>query len=388
MPLSSSLILAALLLPSAAASDWSHQQFDPARRGGEGPLPSRPTLAWKFKADGSFLTPPAVASGRVIAADDEGKLSCLSLVDGKTLWDRRFTGAFLAAPVVSEGRIFTAVSRRETRYETTRGGLFSAGGSVAVTDEKGEALALDLERGQTLWRRYFTRPIQGGPAVRGDRLVLGSSDHKIHCLSARDGALLWTYKTSGEVVASPAIVEDRVLAPSRDQRLYCLDLMTGKELWAFKGSSDFVSPCACVGGRAFVASADGNVFCVNLSDGEPIWRFQATEGVVSAPGVSDRRVYVASGPVLHCLSGGDGEEIWKARSSRNFFFSPAVSGERLVVSSRTGSLLCLNALTGEDAWSYPLVRDATARLSLAPGRVLAATAGRYLYCLGEDGGDR
>ena len=383
MLLSPGMLLAALLLPSAGGADWSHQQADPARRGGEGPLPDRPTLLWKFKAAGDFLVPPAVASGRVVVLDADGKVTCLSLSDGKTLWNRRFTGAFWAAPAVSGGRIFAAISRRETRYETARGGLFSSGSAVAVTDEKGEALCLELERGQTIWSRSFSRPIPGGPAVEGERLVLGSTDYKVHCLSARDGSELWSYKTSGEVVASPAIVEGRVLAPSRDRRLYCLDLESGQEIWAFKGSGEFISPCASVGGRVFAAASDGNVFCVSLADGKAIWRFSASEGVVAAPVVSDRRVYVASGPVLHCLSGGDGEEAWSVRSPRNFFFSPAVSGERLVISSRAGHLLALDSRTGEELWKYPLVRDAPARLALAPGRILAATAGRYLYCLGE-----
>ena len=377
------MLVVALLLPSALGPDWPHQQADPARRGGEGPLPDHPTLLWKFKAAGDLLVPPAVASGRVVVLDADGKVTSLSLSDGKTLWNRRFTGAFWAAPAISGGRIFAAISRRETRYETTRGGLFSPGSAVAVTDEKGEALCLDLERGQTLWSRSFSRPIPGGPAVEGERLVLGSTDYKVHCLSTRDGAELWSYKTSGEVVASPAIVEGRVLAPSRDRRLYCLDLESGQEIWAFKGSGEFISPCACVGGRVFAAANDGNVFCMSLSDGKAIWRFSASEGVVASPVVSDRRVYVASGPVLHCLSGGDGEEAWSVRSPRNFFFSPAVSGERLVISSRAGHLLALDSRTGEELWKYPLVRDAPARLALAPGRVLAATAGRCLYCLGE-----
>ncbi|MCX6349474.1 MAG: hypothetical protein NTV79_08260, partial [Candidatus Aureabacteria bacterium] len=42
---------------SAPPAEWTHRGADASRRGGEGPIPARPTLVWKFKTSGSFLAP-------------------------------------------------------------------------------------------------------------------------------------------------------------------------------------------------------------------------------------------------------------------------------------------------------------------------------------------
>jgi len=374
--------------PADPASSWTHRGQSAGRRGGWGEIPDSPRLLWNFKSRSEFISPPAVLNGMVFIGDTKGKLSCLRLSDGRRLWDRRFSGSFVASPVGEGNNLFAAVSRRESWLEREKkSGLFSTSYVLkTVTEEKGEVVCLDTDRGRRKWRRRFFDLLYSTPALSGQHLVLGCNNGKIYCLDAERGKELWDYKTEKAVTASPAVLEDRVLAASRDGNLYCLDLASGKERWSFKTGGPITASPACARGRVFFGSGDKYFYCLDIAAGRPIWKFRTGEAVTTHAVISGKLIYFSSmDKKMHCLEGGTGKEIWSFSLPDRVVSSPIVSSGKVLFGDGEGKLYCLHALSGDVIWKYSLPWSGPSWLSLAGGKILAATECRYLYCLGEGG---
>jgi outer membrane protein assembly factor BamB len=69
----------------------------------------------------------------------------------------------------------------------------AAGKAYVVRKDTYELYCLNLEKGETIWKRAFPAALDGPPTVVGDRLYLGSRDGRIHCLRASDGAMAWSF---------------------------------------------------------------------------------------------------------------------------------------------------------------------------------------------------
>ena len=75
----------------------------------------------------------------------------------------------------------------------------------------------------------------------------------MNALNATDGKKLWAFKTGGEIKSSPVVVGDRVLIGSYDEHLYCLSARNGSVLWKVKTNGPVHSTPGIADGMAFVA---------------------------------------------------------------------------------------------------------------------------------------
>jgi len=148
----------------AAADDWPTYRHDAARSGrASTKLPAALVPAWRAKIDGR-LTPPVVASGRVLVAS----------VDTHTVH------------------------------------------------------ALNAATGERAWQSTAGAPIDSPPAIHLGRAVFGSADGYVYCVRLADGALLWRFRaapiderlTAYEQVESVWPVPGNVLV--QDGILYCV----------------------------------------------------------------------------------------------------------------------------------------------------------------------
>lgn len=167
---------------------------------------------------------PAVADGRLYAADIDGNLSAYDAATGKRLWN------------VHSGK---------------RSGMY--------------------------WRRTDTSVRwSGGPSVAGDLVVVGGLDGQVAAYSAADGAERWVVDVSSEVIAPPAISGDLVVVRSNDGRLYGLSAADGSRRWVFDQG---VPPLSLrgnstpriAGSMVYSGFDNGKIVAVNLADGTQSW---------------------------------------------------------------------------------------------------------------------
>jgi len=97
------------------------------------------------------------------------------------------------------------------------------GGTVLMGSQKGELVSLSLDNGQVYWKYTTGSPIgESSPAYSDGVVYIGDLGGVLHAVSARDGKRLWTFKSGNEIKSSPVVAGDRVLIGSYDENLYCV----------------------------------------------------------------------------------------------------------------------------------------------------------------------
>jgi outer membrane protein assembly factor BamB len=113
--------------------------------------------------------------------------------------------------------------------------------------------------------------IYSSPALYKDRLVFGSLDGSLYCLSKNTGKMIWKYETFSPIAASPLITKDgKVLFGAKNGKLYLVDIMTGKRIWSYRTTKSRrktnldASPALGRNGVITVSSYQGHIYRVPL----------------------------------------------------------------------------------------------------------------------------
>lgn len=230
--------------------------------------------------------------GHLYAGSDNGHLYSVDLA-GKERWSFRTGMMVWSAPAFDpSGRwlAFGSLDRRVYVLECATGrqlASFECSGVVqcspAVDDQANlyvgcsdfafRCLALGRDMfGRTAllqrWKFQTQGEIYSSAALAGDRLVFGSHDGYVYCLTT-GGRLLWKYGVHARLSASPLISQDGVvLVGAKNGKLYALDLETGQRLWSFKTAVGLrkvnldSSPALGPDGRVHVGSYDGRLYSI------------------------------------------------------------------------------------------------------------------------------
>ena len=145
----------------------------------------------------------------------------------------------------------------KTRWSTNIGKNLSAmtvaEGKLFVADKDAHVLhALDAASGRHAWEYIADARIDSPPAIASGRVLFGSRDGRLYCLSAANGQCLWRYRVAPAeryllameqlesvwpVHGSPLVIDQRVYCVAGRSafldgglRLVCLDVKTGKLL--------------------------------------------------------------------------------------------------------------------------------------------------------------
>lgn len=128
--------------------------------------------------------------------------------------------------------------------------------------------------------------------------------------------------------------------------------------WQFETGGSVVSAPAVVNGVVYAGSMDGCVYALNAASGQLIWSFAADNQVMSEPLVADGNVFVTSG---------------------NKVF--VVTSTGLIRGSGANTLYVLNAQTGAEIGSVPLVGTGMPTPVYSNGVVYEATGGQEFYAV-------
>jgi outer membrane protein assembly factor BamB len=225
-----------------------------------------------------------------------------------------------------------------------------------------------------------------------------------HSMVERFGRLTFPNGRAGQPIIDGDIVVIRGVTsywgadgPARD-RFFGFDKNSGDLVWSstpgvgppFLSDSSMSSPWVETRGNKrvfFAGTGCGNIVCVNIRDGKPLWRYQVSKGGVnSSPLVlgdtligihgaenldstESGRMFAFQMPKDFDHSGGEVDaeqggaprlpqdvEIWRAKLEM-FTSSPLLDSGRVYQVTKTGSLVCLDALTGEIQWEKKLANE-------------------------------
>jgi outer membrane protein assembly factor BamB len=273
--------------------------------------------------------------------------------------------------------------------------VFVRQGSEEVT------LCLNAGNGKEVWQnRYEAQAVTGSarghpgprssPTVADGKVVTMGVGGVLSCLNAATGDVVWRKDPFPKVVPrfftsfSPIIVDGMAIAHLGGQgngAIIAYDLATGSEKWRWgEEGPDYGSPAllTAAGTRQIVTLTEKSIVGIGVADGKLLWQL---------PFVPPGRAYNAATPIIDgqtvIITGkgrgakavkiekqGDGfaaKELWSNPDLAPQYTSPVLRDGLLFGLTDGNKLYCINAKTGQTAWT-----DATARGSRGFGSIVDA----------------
>lgn len=222
----------------------------------------------------------------------------------------------------------------------SRTGVTVDGDSAFVGDNAGNIVAIDIGTGQIRWTQSAGGYVDTALAVAGGKVFVSvqgsvSTTAAIVALNEGDGSQMWRYEAGRrELVTAPSVAGDAAYAgfAGSSTSLRAVDVRTGSERWKSRVNTvpaPFGAPAVTARGIVGI-DLDGQTYLVDPISGERVWDFALNDPT--------------------------------ARST------PVVSGGQVIVSTNSGRLAALDALSGELVWqnvpAFDLLRDAVVTMDL------------------------
>jgi len=238
------------------------------------------------------------------------------------------------------------------------------GGKLYVFARQGEdevIQCLNAGTGKELWRdKYAAQAVTGaarrhpGPrssvAVAQGKVVTLGVGGVLSCLDAATGKLAWRRDPFPKIVPrfftsmSPIIVDGTVIAYLGGQdngAVIAYDLASGNEKWRWGAEGpDYGSPVllTAAGTKQIVMPTERSIVGIGIADGKLLWQL---------PFPPQRRAY----------DGFAVKKLWSNADLAVQFNTPVLKDGLLFGLSNSGNLFCINARTGQTAWTDATQRD-------------------------------
>jgi outer membrane protein assembly factor BamB len=374
-----------IVLPAAVANAaWSDPGGSPSNSLGHVALGERVNKSWRAdigtgsSSSGRLSAVPIIADGKVFTLDAGGTVSAFSAAGGSRVWSTSVT------------------PKSEKRAEGFGGGLALDSGRLYVTTGYGTVVGIDPAKGSVLWTQKIGEPVRSSPTAAGGKVYFMSTDSVLHCLDGNDGQELWTAKGVPEPATllsnvSPAVGQGLVVAafPAGDIAAY--QVGSGQPAWrdSLSRSSEttaagiLIDPARPVidRGVGFVVGHGGRMIAVSESSGERLW----TRNLASTqmPWAAGDAVFVVDiNGKLMALARADGKVRWLTQlPGKARWNGPVLAGGKLWVVSTEGSLVAVDARSGQVVSTTPLGTKVFVSPVVAGGRMYILADNAVLIAL-------
>ncbi len=247
-------------------------------------------LRWAAKVSTEVLSAPQIVDGLVIVRTSDGRISALSVQDGKRQW-------------LYERATPTLVVRNHAGVVVQRGVIYA--GFAA-----GKLAAINLATGAVIWESTVSQP-------RGNTELERISD----------------------ITSVPVVDNDSVCAVAFQGRLACFDIKQGGVLWSRDVSSD--KGLVLMQNYLYVSDEQGKVLAMDKASGSTLWKNdQLFMREVSATYLTEKHVLVGDFKgYLHVLSREDGSLMARIKTDGSPIAYAAITlGKGLLLQTRDGGV--------------------------------------------------
>lgn len=353
------LFIAVTILAPTPAADWPVFRGDPAMTGkGEAKLPDQLSEVWRFKTGNAIEGAPAIVGGVVYVASADKHVYAVDLATGREKWKQKLGAPMKASPGAKDGRVYVGDVNGEFhcldaasgkvlwKYEAP--GEINSGcnffkDTILVGSYDGTLTALNAE-GKKVWDFKLDQPINGSPAVAGDRTFVAGCDNVLHVIDAASGKELASVDIEGQSGATAAVAGDLVVAGTMSNQVVAVNWKAAKKTWTFEAprrQQPFFASAALDGDLAVVGSRDKKVYAINQKTGAEEWNF-TTDGMVDgSPVIVNGRVYVgclSNDGNFYVLDLKKGTKIQEINLDSPVTGSPAVGADCILIGTEKGTL--------------------------------------------------
>jgi outer membrane protein assembly factor BamB len=194
---------------------------------------------------------------------------------GRTIFSRPAIAENILAVATIEGDLFT---------------INKTNGDIIQTLGINDALTSQLTITEVDYNGIITKSI-----------IVGTASGKVYCYDLKSLEFIWENNSASQMIETlPLVIQDKIIFGSWDNYLYCISKNTGSLIWKWTENKNFYySPAACWpvtdGKNIFVSTPDKFVSAVDLHLGTTNWRkndFNAWESI----GISQdkKKIFVKS----------------------------------------------------------------------------------------------
>jgi outer membrane protein assembly factor BamB/tRNA A-37 threonylcarbamoyl transferase component Bud32 len=264
-----------------------------------------------------------------------------------------------------------------------RGTPTAAHGVVFVGSYDHNIYALNAKNGSFGWKYATDGGIVSKPAIQDNSIIFGSEDHRVHVVSARTGRVNWTYYTDGPVRSSPFLAEGHAFIGSDDCYLHAINMTSGRQAWRTDSGAPIRSTpyVSAQDESIYFGNEDGDFFALNFR-GQVRWRFKAKRAITSSPIVIDGIVYFGSvDTTFYALDAQSGWIIWRFRMDRPTISSPCAAETMIITGATDNFLYSIDAQTSKEIWRFEASNQITGSPTVFKDSVYFGSIDQNVYCL-------
>lgn len=254
--------------------------------------PASGNRIWEKNLSVPIRVAPTAAQDRLFVLTVEGRLHCLSTIDGAPLWVVRglpqsaslglnaspivdedivvvpYSSGDVVALKVADGSGLWSESLSRSRTTSQIASMSDAArpavdnGTVFAVGHGGRMVATVAKTGERLWS--VTVPGTQPPYVAGDSVFVVDTSGQLMALNRRDGRTQWTTKLPGSSTwAGPVLANGILWLASKDGQLAGVEAATGRVTGQMDiGGAVFIPPVVAQG-RMFVLTDDAKLVAFN-----------------------------------------------------------------------------------------------------------------------------
>ena len=250
--------------------------------------------------------------------------------------------------------------------------------------------AIDAKEGTFIWKHPTEDGISSSPYVWEELVLIGSEDHIMRAIFKENGGIVWSTRTRGRIRSSPRESQAHVFFGSDDHQFYCLNARNGREVWRFETSSYVRSSPAISEELVYFGADDATVYAVDIRTGRQKWKYTTSRPVVSSPYVYEGWVFVGSmDNNLYAIDAQTGLSAWKYRTHGVIVSSPVVSESlRLVyIGSQDHSVYAVDFERGRREWQFETEGPVGSSPKVTEEAVYIGSGDGHLYSLDAQTGE-
>jgi len=251
-------------------------------------------LVWQVKTPGEVVSAPLVDSGKVVVSCATGEVVAFNTVDGQQAWQQNFSVPLLSLRsqsdlVSASGAVIYARADgkmsllllnsgqlvREHKITTPKGSTEIArladvdstpvilAGTIYVVGFNGELHAIDLQSGKPVWKRGYSS--FQNLSVSGYDIFVSDAKSHIYSIDRREGQERWFNKLlEWRNVTAPAIAGQHLLVGDEEGYLYWLDRDSGQFVSKLELDDDglYIEPLV-TRGYIFIQTRSGKLIAMS-----------------------------------------------------------------------------------------------------------------------------
>jgi len=235
------------------------------------------------------------------------------------------------------------------------------------------------------WKFETKGRVYSSPAVVGETIYFGSTDHNLYAVNRESGALIWKFEAGGGITSSPAVTDSTVYFGSYDSNFYALDAATGKLKWKFQTEGErryagkqlhgsqpageampdpfdyYLSSPVVSQGNIYFGSGDGNIYSLDKDTGKLIWKVKTGDVVHASPAIADGVLYIGSwDSYFYAIDAKSGKIKWRFKTGEDekihnqvgIQSSAAIAEGIVYFGCRDSNLYAVDAATGKQKWVF------------------------------------